>query len=112
MTDAMCACKSPACADQVKRDFAAVVPATTAAQPPHTIALVTYARTCETTAREGDEMGQLTAMKDAMCACNDAPCVEQVEKRYADFMKREEAKYQKATPSDELMKVGEAMATC
>src|SRR5262245_34163306 len=56
-TDAMCACTKPACADGVRRDFAAVDRETAAGpQPAHVVALTKRIETCEATARELDDL--------------------------------------------------------
>lgn len=60
----------------------------------------------------GDE-AKLAKMKDAMCACKDAACVDAVQKDYADFMKALADKYKDENQPDEaMMKLGEDMAKC
>ena len=110
MVDAMCACKTPACADQVKAQFAGVdTPGDTA---PHVVSLRDAAKACETTAREGDEVTMLDQMEDAMCACKDAPCTDSVEHQYKAFWDRELKKYRDAKPTAQVMKIAERMGTC
>jgi hypothetical protein len=111
MVDAMCACKTPACADQVKTQFAGVDKPTDPS--PHAAALRDYAKSCESSAREGDEVTLIGKMEDAMCACQDAACVERVQHEYKDFMKRENDRYHgNVKPSPQVMKRAEHMSDC
>jgi hypothetical protein len=111
--DAMCACKAPACASEVHTRFAAVDQANASSSVAHVSALEEELKTCESKAREGDEMGTMQAMTGDMCACKDGTCVEGVVKKYDAFVKRMEEKYTgDAKPNDELMKLGERMSKC
>ena len=111
MVDAMCACKTPACADQVRTQFPGVdKPGDTT---PHVAALHATLGGCESTAREGDEVTMLGKMEDAMCACKDGACVDGVQKEYKPFMAREDEKYRGDTkPSAQLLKMAEHMQEC
>jgi hypothetical protein len=61
----------------------------------------------------GGDKGKMKKMKDAMCACKDAACVDKVQKDYADFMKSMEEKYKgDKKPDEDMMKIGEDMAKC
>src|SRR6476659_5379892 len=61
----------------------------------------------------GGDKGKMKKMKDAMCACKDAACVDKVQKDYADFMKSMEEKYKgDKKPDEDMMKIGEEMAKC
>jgi hypothetical protein len=109
--DAMCACTSPACAQQVHDRFA--IAESTTSTAPHVVALRDKLASCDMTAREGDDLAQFHAMDTAMCACKDAACVDQVEKDFADFMRRMEKKYVgHVRPDEAMMKLGAHMATC
>ncbi|HTJ42159.1 MAG TPA: hypothetical protein VL463_08685 [Kofleriaceae bacterium] len=61
----------------------------------------------------GGDKGKMKKMKEAMCACKDAACVDKVQKDYADFMKSMEEKYKgDKKPDEDMMKIGEEMAKC
>ncbi len=61
----------------------------------------------------GGDKGKMKKMKEAMCACKDAACVDKVNKDYADFMKSMEDKYKgDKKPDEDMMKIGEEMAKC
>jgi hypothetical protein len=111
MVDAMCACKTPACADGVKSQYPGLdKPADTT---PHLIALHDALVACDTTAREGDEVGMLDKMEDAMCACKDAACADRVQHEYKAFWKHEEDKYSgDKRPTDQIMKIAEHLVMC
>ena len=65
------------------------------------------------TACGGGDKGKMKKMKEAMCACKDAACVDKVQKDYADFMKSMEDKYKgDKKPDEDMMKIGEEMAKC
>jgi hypothetical protein len=118
--DAMCACKSQACADKVHADFAEVdraltaqYPAGGAAPPAHVAALRAYAGTCEEAAPDGEDQTTIDAMRDAMCKCKTVACTDEVQAHYAGWMKGMNKKYRgKRRPSDKLMESGMAMAKC
>jgi hypothetical protein len=111
MVDAMCACKTPACADGVKSQLAgADKPGDTS---PSATALRDYMRVCEQTAREVDEVEMLRNMDAAMCACHDAPCTERVGQDYKDFWKREIDRYSgDRKPSPQVVKIAEHEQQC
>jgi hypothetical protein len=111
MVDAMCACKTPACADQVKAKVAGVDKPGDAA--PHVVALRDALARCETTAREGDEVTEMGKMEDAMCACKDSRCVDQVQRDFKDFIAREGQRYGgDARPPKQILKMAEHMSEC
>jgi len=78
-TDAMCACKDPACADRVHRDFADVDHAAAPKDaPPHVVALQDEVARCEQVARVEELEKQLFTLESEMCACKDAACADHV----------------------------------
>lgn len=58
------------------------------------------------------DLGRLTKMRDAMCACHDLGCTEKVNKDYADFTKKMETKFKDARPDVRFAKVGMEMSQC
>jgi hypothetical protein len=113
LTDAMCACKDPACASKVRADYAEVERASAADLSPHARAQRTFAARCEATAREGDDQATMDKMKDALCACKDSDCVEKVTKDFASWTKKMEEKYKNdRKPTEQMMRTGEEMSKC
>ena len=53
--------------------------------------------------------GEMKAMRDDMCACKDAKCVDEVTKKYA---KASEGKAEAKEPSEEDMKMAKEMTEC
>jgi hypothetical protein len=108
--DALCACTTASCRTGVRAKFAGVDrPADTA---PHTLALRAYLAKCDADGAEAQDLADMKAMDGSMCACRDAVCVDQTDKRYTDFMKRMEDKYKHKAPSEKMMELGEHMAKC
>ncbi len=108
--DALCACTTATCRTDVRARFAGVDhPADTA---PHTLALRAYLAKCDADGQEAQDLADMKAMDASMCACRDAACIDRIDKRYADFMKRMEDKYKNKAPSAKMMEIGEHMAKC
>ncbi len=60
-----------------------------------------------------NDKAQLAKMRDAMCACTNAACVKKVNEDFKPFLDAMQEKFKgSATPSEDMMKVGEEMAAC
>src|ERR1700690_1146125 len=114
LKDSMCACKDAACADGVMKDAEAFMKSLGDKYkdekdvPKDLIAIGEDIDKCEKSARLGDDGAKFTAMKDAMCACKDAACIDKVNKDNADWMKSMSEKYKDTKePPKDLMAIGE-----